>query len=120
MYISIEKARRQDTKNRQNSIDDLSLDVQLEWVKTQRIVHELTQKLYNESLELGIAKEVARAILPEGLTPTVLHMNATLRTWIHYYLLRSDNGTQLEHQEIALKIGAILEEEFPIIFKSIH
>lgn len=117
--IPYRKGRRQDVKNRQNSIDNLPEKTQQMWVEFQKEVYLKSRQLYNESIKMGVAKEVARALLPEGLTLTTLYMNANLRTWIHYYQLRSDNGTQKEHQEIALEIGKLLQKHFPHTFNAI-
>lgn len=117
--VPLRKARRQDLKNRQNSIDDLPEEIIKEWNKYQEAVHALSTRFYQKALDIGIAKEVARAVLPKGLTVTKMHVNADLRTWIHYYHLRSDNGTQLEHMQIAVKIGELLEEQFPLVFEAL-
>ena len=95
------EARLQDTKNRQNSIETDSTEVQILWEESQRQVIELANKEYKKAIKMGIAKEVARKILPEGLTKTRIYMNGTLRSWVHYIDLRSANGTQKEHMEIA-------------------
>ena len=104
--------RRQDTKNRQNSIDDLSADTlnQCEAIAADVIVSSL--RAYQKLLELGVAKECARELLPL-CTPTRLYMAGSVRSWIHYIDLRTDNGTQLEHKEIALKCKSRLYETLP-------
>ena len=105
--------RRQDTKNRQNSIDDLDpFTVQKFQIKAQQIYHQAT-KLYNEMIEEGVAKECAREVLPLA-TPTTLYMNGTLRSWIHYCELRCANGTQLEHKEIADQCKELISQQFPM------
>ena len=105
--------RRQDTKNRQNSIDDLDpFTVQKFQIKAQQIYHQAT-KLYNEMIEDGVAKECARDVLPLA-TPTTLYMNGTLRSWIHYCELRCANGTQLEHKEIADQCKELISQQFPM------
>lgn len=104
--------RRQDTKNRQNSIDDLSLEV---LSQTDTLVSEAlvtAYKAYDRLLELGVAKECAREVLPL-CTPTRLYMNGTVRSWLHYCDLRCSNGTQLEHQRIATQIRTVLCRELP-------
>lgn len=106
-------ARLQDTKNRQNSIDTDNKWLLEFWEESQKEVHALALDRYEEALSLGIAKEVARAVLPEGLTSSRLYMNGTLRSWIHWYQLRSGNGTQKEHREIADQIGLLIKQEFP-------
>ena len=105
--------RRQDTKNRQNSIDDLDpFTVQKFQIKAQQVYHQAT-KLYNEMIEDGVAKECARDVLPLA-TPTTLYMNGTLRSWIHYCELRCANGTQLEHKEIADQCKELISQQFPM------
>ena len=108
----IPEFRRQDTKNRQNSIDDLSADTlnQCEAIASDVIVSSL--RAYQKLLELGVAKECARELLPL-CTPTRLYMAGSVRSWIHYIDLRSANGTQLEHKEIALKCKSRLYQALP-------
>ena len=113
-------ARRQDTKNRQNSIElDLNNDADrflaYQWEQMQNKVIETAQNAYTWAIEKGIAKEQARAVLPEGLTESRLYMNGTLRSWIHFIELRSANGTQKEHQEVALACVKAIEPIFPMI-----
>ena len=107
------EARMQDTKNRQNSIETESKEVQILWEESQRQVIELANKEYHKAIKMGIAKEVARKILPEGLTKTRLYMNGTLRSWVHYIDLRSANGTQKEHMEIAKACAEVISKLFP-------
>ena len=109
------EARLQDHKNRQNSIDCADDTLQEEWGKIQQSVADAAHYAYSWALDKGIAKEVARAVLPEGLTPSRLYMNGTLRSWIHYIQLRSGNGTQKEHREIALACATAIEPIFPMI-----
>jgi thymidylate synthase (FAD) len=107
------EARLQDHKNRQNSIktDDTEL---AEWWQNQQLdIADQVSRAYTEALEKGIAKEQARAILPEGLTKSTMYMSGTLRSWIHYCDLRSAHGTQLEHQEIAIAIWEEIVKRFP-------
>ena len=107
-------ARRQDNKNRQNSIDDMSADDQ-EWFKiAQNTVWNQSMDLYKAALSKGIAKEQARFLLPLS-TQTTLYMTNNLRNWIHYIDLRASAATQLEHREIALEIKEIFKKEFPTI-----
>lgn len=106
--------RRQDQKNRQNSIDDLSSDVIGGYYRRIGQLYEDSEHLYREMISNGVAKECARSILPLS-TQTCLFMNGTLRSWIHYLQLRTDNGTQLEHREIAERIKQIFCEQFPVI-----
>ena len=109
------EARLQDTKNRQNSIETSDVGLQALWDAQQKFVAEITKKIYDEALEKGIAKEQARKILPEGLTKTKLYMNGTLRSWIHYIELRSANGTQKEHREIAIACAKVIAGIFPLM-----
>ena len=110
------EARLQDTKNRQNSIelDDANDGLQIEWHKRQREVIECAKSAYQWAVENGIAKEQARAVLPEGNTISRLYMNGTLRSWIHYIQLRSGNGTQKEHMQIAQKCAEVIAKVFPM------
>ena len=114
------QARLQDTKNRQNSIE---LDVlnnldhrELNrwWEEQQREIIKLTREVYKQATDMGIAKEQARAVLPEGLTVSKLYMAGTLRSWIHYIQLRSENGTQKEHIEVAKACAKVIAEVFPM------
>ena len=109
------EARLQDTKNRQNSIETDSAEVQILWEESQRQVIELANKEYKKAIKMGIAKEVARKILPEGLTKTRIYLNGTLRSWVHYIDLRSANGTQKEHMEIAKACAEVISKIFPRI-----
>ena len=121
------ECRLQDTENRQNSIEiesDPSLvdnqknqDLIAEWQRRQSGVIEMSRKTYEWAIENGIAKEQARAVLPEGLTKTRLYMNGTLRSWIHYIELRSANGTQKEHMEVAQKCAFEIAKIFPLMEK---
>lgn len=112
------KFRRQDLKNRQNSIDDLSADVIDEMQDKVAVQLASTYNVYRELLDKGVAKECARRILPL-CTPTTLYMNGTIRSWIHYIELRSANGTQKEHQDIALRIKNIFTKQLPIISEAL-
>ena len=111
----LKEARMQDTKNRQNSIatDDKLLEI--EWQRAQERVLYAVKREYDWAIANGIAKEQARAVLPEGITVSRMYMNGTLRSWVHYISLRSANGTQKEHQEIALACADALEPIFPMI-----
>jgi thymidylate synthase (FAD) len=115
----LREARFQDTKNRQNSIEaDMSDETQkliaIEWERAQKRVLFAVEQEYKWAIKNGIAKEQARAVLPEGLTISRMYMNGTLRSWIHYIELRAENGTQKEHREIAKAIGQIIAEVFPL------
>ena len=107
------EARMQDPVNRQNSLPSTSLEIQEEWDKIQDNVIELTKAAYDRALKLGIAKEQARAVLPEGLTASTMYVNGTIRSWIHYIELRSAHGTQQEHMEIAKEVGRVISQIFP-------
>ena len=113
-------ARMQDHKNRQNSIETDNADLKYEWLKKQAEVAVAVKDAYNWALENGIAKEQARVVLPEGNTSSRLYMNGTLRSWMHYIELRSGNGTQKEHQEVAIECGKVLLTVFPIMEKFIN
>lgn len=109
------EARLQDTKNRQNSIDiPLEDSINYIWESYQEVIIERCKKAYDWAIEAGIAKEQARAVLPEGLTMSRMYVNGTLRSWIHYVELRSANGTQKEHMDIAKAIGDIIYKIFPV------
>lgn len=113
------EARLQDDKNRQNSIEiDVKtpegLGLELSWIQQQELVIETAKKAYQWAIDNGIAKEQARAVLPEGLTVSRMYMNGTLRSWIHYIQLRSGNGTQKEHMDIARECAKVIAEVFPL------
>ena len=110
--------RRQDLNNRQNSIDDIGVHCQTEWFKEIESLYNQTSKLYKQMLNAGIAKECAREILPLA-SPTRLYMNGTLRSWIHYCELRTGNGTQKEHRDIALEIKNLIKQNYPQVYKAI-
>ena len=121
----LRQARMQDPKNRQNSIqlkDALSLDdedsVNFVWNRSQKLVYRTAQILYKQALDDGIAKEVARALLPEGLTPTKMYMQGTIRDWIHYIDIRTGPETQYEHRVVAGEIFQLLKTEIPTIIKA--
>jgi thymidylate synthase (FAD) len=105
-------ARRQDLKNRQNSIDDLDRETKAWFYQAQQVIQEQSQNLYEQALNKNIAKEQARFLLPLS-TQTRLYMSGSVRSWVHYLELRTGNGTQLEHKEIALEIQKIFMEQFP-------
>ena len=110
----LREARLQDPKNRQNSISTNDSELQTWWDAKQKFIIEQAQSIYSEAISKGIAKEQARAVLPEGLTESRLYMNGTLRSWIHFIELRSANGTQLEHQEVAIACAKVIAEIFPL------
>jgi thymidylate synthase (FAD) len=115
------EARMQDLKNRQNSIEitpwdgDRGLQLKDNWTLYQQEIAQLTKKAYQWAIDHGIAKEQARAVLPEGLMESRLYMSGTLRSWLHYIQLRSGNGTQKEHREVALACADAIEPIFPMI-----
>jgi len=110
----LREARLQDTKNRQNSIETDNLALQAFWETQQKNVIAAAKSAYDWAISNGIAKEQARAVLPEGLTVSKLYMNGTLRSWIHYIQLRSGNGTQKEHMEIAKACAKVIATVFPL------
>jgi len=110
--------RRQDLKNRQNSVDDLSLETLAECDQLVASALVTSYRAYDKLLELGVAKECAREVLPL-CTPTRLYMNGTIRSWIHYCQLRCANGTQKEHQNIARGVWKLLEEHLPSVCVSL-
>jgi len=110
----VREARLQDTKNRQNSISTDDADLQAWWDAQQKFIIENVRRIYGEAVERGIAKEQARAILPEGNTVSRLYMNGTLRSWVHFIELRSGNGTQLEHMEVARECAKAIADVFPM------
>jgi thymidylate synthase (FAD) len=110
----VREARLQDTKNRQNSIETTDAELTAWWDAKQKFIIDTVKQTYAEAIERGIAKEQARAILPEGNTVSRLYMNGTLRSWIHFIELRSANGTQLEHQLVAKECARVIAEIFPM------
>ena len=107
-------ARLQDTENRQNSIEVGDQLLQNEWYRAQQRVIYAAKREYEWAIANGIAKEQARAVLPEGLTESRLYMNGTLRSWIHFIELRSANGTQREHQDVAVACAKVIADIFPM------
>jgi thymidylate synthase (FAD) len=110
----LREARLQDTTNRQNSIATDNLALQAFWETQQKRVIETAREAYEWAVANGLAKEQARAVLPEGLTVSRMYMNGTLRSWIHFIQVRSGNGTQKEHMLIAREIAAVIAEIFPL------
>ncbi len=113
--FEFKEARLQDEKNRQNSIETDDVGLQMNWETQQDYVIVAAEKAYRWAIEKGIAKEQARAVLPEGITVSRLYMNGTLRSWVHYIQLRSGVETQKEHREIALACVDAIEPIFPMI-----
>jgi thymidylate synthase (FAD) len=111
----IREARLQDTKNRQNSIVVEDEELQLEWERQQRRVIWMSKQVYEWAIKNGIAKEQARAVLPEGNTTSRLYMQGSIRSWIHFIELRSGNGTQQEHIDVALACAEAIAGIFPLV-----
>ena len=108
------ECRLQDTKNRQNSISTENMELIVNWDEKQQEVIDKAKEVYDWAIENGIAKEQARVVLPEGNTKTRLYMNGTIRSWVHYIELRSANGTQKEHMEVAYACAKIIADIFPL------
>ena len=109
------EARLQDTTNRQNSIETQDEALKQHWLRQQKQVQNYARSAYEWALARGIAKEQARAVLPEGMTASRLYMQGTLRSWVHYIELRSGNGTQQEHRDIACACAKVISPIFPMI-----
>lgn len=127
LNFKLKDARLQDTKNRQNSIElsdmmdsDQRVDLEYNWLQKQAEVINEAKKSYQWAIENGIAKEQARAVLPEGIMESRLYVNGTIRSWIHYIDLRSSNGTQKEHIELARACAKAIEPIFPMIMEFCH
>ena len=115
LNFSFKEARMQDQKNRQNSIETENVDLMLEWLKQQSEVQLASRNVYKWAIDNGIAKEQARAVLPEGLMESRIYMNGTIRSWLHYIELRTGIETQKEHREVAVECGKVLSKIFPIM-----
>ena len=116
----LREARFQDNKNRQNSIEmDLAIDehrqISYQWENLQKDLLSKVKDVYSWAITKGIAKEQARAVLPEGLTVSRMYMNGTLRSWVHFIELRSANGTQQEHREVARACAEVIAKVFPMV-----
>jgi thymidylate synthase (FAD) len=109
------ECRLQDTKNRQNSLPCDDEEMKKGWKDLQSYIYEIATNAYEDMLDRGIAKEVARALLPEGLTPSRMYVNGNLRSWIHYVQVRTDPTTQKEHRLIAEEVKQLMIREFPVI-----
>lgn len=109
------ECRLQDTKNRQNSLPCDDEEMKKGWKDLQSYIYEIATNAYEDMLDRGIAKEVARALLPEGLTPSRMYVNGNLRSWIHYVQVRTDPTTQKEHRLIAEEVKQLMIKEFPVI-----
>lgn len=114
------EARLQDEKNRQNSIETDDRELHKEWLRIQQDVIRQSKFAYSWAINNGIAKEVARSVLPEGLTMSRMYVNGTIRSWIHYIDIRSDMSTQKEHREIALACAKAIADIFPMITEFAH
>jgi thymidylate synthase (FAD) len=113
MFV-LRECRLQDTKNRQNSVETDDRELARNWEIKQQMVINASKEAYEWAINNGIAKEQARVVLPEGNTKTRLYMNGTIRSWVHYIELRSANGTQKEHMEIAIACAKVIAQIFPI------
>lgn len=113
--FTLREARLQDTANRQNSLETEDRQLEDSWYHVQEMLTDMAVQHYHWALSVGIAKEQARAILPEGLTMSRMYMNGTVRSWIHYIQLRSGPETQKEHREIAIKCKEAISDIFPLI-----
>ena len=113
--IVIRKARLQDEKNRQNSVITDDVGLHNAWEAHQRAVWQRSMQAYEWAIENGIAKEQARVVLPEGNTQSRLYVNGTIRSWIHYIDLRSENGTQREHMDLAIACAEAISKIFPLV-----
>lgn len=116
--FELREARLQDKKNRQNSIATEDVALKEEWSMRQAKLLQSVEEDYNWALSMGIAKEQARAILPEGMTASTLYMNGTLRSWVHFCMLRMGNGTQREHMEVAKQCWEIIKQHFPAVVEA--
>lgn len=114
------EARLQDVKNRQNSIENNDVELDTIWAGQQAEVLKVVQRAYDWAINAGLAKEQARAVLPEGLTHSRMYMSGSLRSWIHYCQLRTEIGTQKEHREIAQECLDIIKHEFPVLEEVLH
>ena len=118
--FELREARLQDTKNRQNSIETEDSELKSEWIIKQMSVIAEAKQAYEWAIEKGIAKEQARAVLPEGNTQSRMYMNGSLRSWIHYCQLRMANGTQKEHMEVATECWEIIRDKFPNVVAALE
>jgi thymidylate synthase (FAD) len=118
--FELREARLQDTKNRQNSIETDDKELQNKWNLMQQTLINNAEHAYNWAIDNGIAKEQARAVLPEGNTQSRMYMNGTLRSWIHYCQLRMENGTQKEHMEVAKACWEIIRDKFPNVVSALE
>lgn len=115
LNFTLREARLQDDKNRQNSIETSNENLKKEWKIAQHKVQKYAEESYMWAVQNGIAKEVARSVLPEGLTESKIYMQGSFRSWIHYIQVRTEKGTQKEHREVALACAKAIEPIFPMI-----
>jgi thymidylate synthase (FAD) len=120
LNFELKEARLQDNNNRQNSIEIEDMKLKEDWDNVQEHVAEIAEISYKWAIENGIAKEQARSVLPEGMTKSRMYINGTLRSWVHYIQLRSGNGTQKEHREVAIACARAIEPIFPMIQEFIN
>lgn len=120
LSFELREARLQDNKNRQNSIVAEDSVLQKAWEINQQKIIDEAKRVYDWAIDNGIAKEQARSVLPEGNTQSKLYMNGTLRSWIHYCILRMANGTQKEHMDVAKKCWDIISEKFPNVVAAVQ
>jgi thymidylate synthase (FAD) len=113
--FTVKETRLQDSKNRQSSLETSDRELMELWEEKQKELLRNTESIYKWALSNGIAKEVARVVLPEGLTMSTMYMNGTVRSWIHYIKLRTEAGTQKEHREVAEQCKLLLLEQFPFL-----
>ena len=118
--FKLRTGRLQDVKNRQNSIESNDRQLEMAWIQKQKSAIATAESIYYWALEQGIAKEQARAILPEGLTKTRLYMHGTVRSWIHYIDVRTTQGTQKEHMDVARDCATAISTVFPMIKEFVH
>jgi thymidylate synthase (FAD) len=118
--FDISVARLQDHTNRQNSLETNDKELKKVWQEYQHDVIRKANTVYTWALNAGIAKEVARKVLPEGLTMSRMYMNGTLRSWMHYVTIRCNKDTQKEHRDVAMQCKDILTEQFPIVMKALN
>jgi thymidylate synthase (FAD) len=116
----VSEARLQDTKNRQNSIENNDEFLEAEWIAAQEEIVDLVQEVYAEFLDRGLAKEVARKVLPEGITESVMYMSGSVRSWIHYCQERTKPGVQKEHRIIAEYCKSLLLDNFPSLVEVLN
>lgn len=114
LHFILREARLQDPKNRQNSVETNDTELQAKWNRYQQNVINEAKMAYQWAIDNGIAKEQARSVLPEGLTGSRMYMNGTLRSWIHFIQVRSGNGTQKEHMEVAREVAKVITQIFPL------